>query len=159
MEPKFERPINTSERDERAAEVVELADWRAARDTAPEYVAERAPDLMNSEASPEKVAGLRTLLDEFARTMKDVDATLVDKRQAYYAAEEVARILAETEHIVSEEQVLRRQERTSTPEMIPTNYPGVAMLVPADKRQYLSPANDNRPAGPGLADPRLIHAS
>ncbi len=150
---KFEQPPRASQPNEveeeinkPTAEVIALSDWREAPLQACKMLAERAPGLIESEASLEKVQKLQELLAELASEMQDSECSVMDRRLAYYQAEEVARVLAETESLLEEQQILQRQERTQFLDEPPAGYGAPVHVVPRAEWQDLSPANDNRPA-------------
>lgn len=123
---KFEAPVvSAKQREAETAETVEIANWRAAREAAPSWVAERLGNILDAEPTAEKVYALRNLLNELENMIdKDSDLPKSEQRLAFYRGEIVAKLLQDTERILTEQKTSVHQERSQFPVIPASDYLG-----------------------------------
>jgi len=119
------------------------ADWRELRDGAPAQAEELLQGIFDFEnfTPPEQ---LQTLNELFVELQHDNKNRFIGR----VIAEKIADLESAIEKNVAN--VDAKNERTTTPLTIPVDYLGQARMVLPKDKQYLSPANDNRPATPAL---------
>jgi len=130
-------------KNEQVDNVESLADWRELRDEASEQAKTLLQGISDFENfTPQEQ--LQTLNELFVELQNDNKNRFIGR----VIAEKIAILESAIEKNLAN--VDAKNERATTPHAIPVDYLGQARMVLPEEKQYLSPANDNRPATPAL---------